>query len=92
MGRACGDTFRARCLRVFLLVYQDRDWRGLQISQMMVTNLLASSLEMYDAILFTRSLKDTTHIESPWVHKLSLPKKDLDEITQEAWIAALHSD
>ncbi len=58
---------------------------------MMVTNLLAPSLEMYDEILYKRSLRDTTYIDSPWVRKLILPKMDLDETTEAAWIAALRS-
>jgi MoaA/NifB/PqqE/SkfB family radical SAM enzyme len=65
--------------------------KRLRISQMMVTNLLAPSLEMYDEILYKRSLRDTTYIDSPWVRKLFLPKMDLDEITEAAWIAALRS-
>ncbi len=65
--------------------------KRLRISQLMVTNLLAPSLEMYDEILYNRSLRDPTYLNSPWVRKLSLPKIDLDDLTEAAWIAALRS-
>jgi MoaA/NifB/PqqE/SkfB family radical SAM enzyme len=65
--------------------------KRLRITQLMVTNLLAPSQELYDEILYKRSLRAPAYIQSPWVRKLSLPKIDFDGSVELAFIAALRS-
>jgi hypothetical protein len=56
-----------------------------------VSNVLPYTEEFVDERLYDRSIKNITYLTSPWMRKLSLPKMDLDEHTQKAFLAALNA-
>ena len=57
----------------------------------MVSNVLPYTAELQDEMLYTKSLRNIAYLPSTWLPHLSLPKMDLDETTQAAFLAALNS-
>jgi MoaA/NifB/PqqE/SkfB family radical SAM enzyme len=56
-----------------------------------VSNVLPYTAEMQAEMLYTHTLRDLTYMDSPWHAKLSLPRMDLNEKTQAAFVQALQS-
>jgi MoaA/NifB/PqqE/SkfB family radical SAM enzyme len=56
-----------------------------------VSNVLPYTEEFVEEKLYDRSIKNIAYLPSPWLRKLSLPKIDLDEHTERAFLAALNS-
>ncbi|MBK8904297.1 MAG: radical SAM protein [Anaerolineaceae bacterium] len=56
-----------------------------------VSNVLPYTEYMQPEMLYTRTLRDITYMSSPWQAKLSLPRMDINEITQNAFMQALQS-
>lgn len=56
-----------------------------------VSNVLPYTAAMQAEMLYTRTLRDLTYMDSPWHAKLSLPRMDLNEKTQTAFLQALQS-
>lgn len=56
-----------------------------------VSNVLPYTGEMNAEILYRRTLRNITYLQSPWLPQLSLPKMDLDDDTREIFSQALSS-
>ena len=56
-----------------------------------ISNVMPYTAEMQDERLYQRTLSDIAYMDSDWLPRLSLPKMDLDETTQEAFFGALNS-
>jgi MoaA/NifB/PqqE/SkfB family radical SAM enzyme len=65
--------------------------RRLGAKRFMVSNVLPYSEETQDEVLYKRTLRNITYLPSPYLPKLSLPRMDLNELTQEAFLKALDS-
>jgi MoaA/NifB/PqqE/SkfB family radical SAM enzyme len=66
--------------------------RSFGAKQFMVSNVLPYTAELEAEMLYKHTLKNIAYLPSPWLPRLSLPKMDLDETTQEAFLAALNSN
>jgi MoaA/NifB/PqqE/SkfB family radical SAM enzyme len=56
-----------------------------------VSNVLPYTEDMQAEMLYTNTLRNVTYMDSPWLPKLSLPRMDLDDKTQNAFVQALRS-
>jgi MoaA/NifB/PqqE/SkfB family radical SAM enzyme len=56
-----------------------------------VSNVLPYTENMQPEMLYTHTLRDITYMSSPWHPKLSLPRMDINEKTQNAFLQALQS-
>ncbi len=56
-----------------------------------VSNVMPYSEELQAERLYTRTIKDITYLDSPWLPKLNLPKMDLNATTWEPFFRALKS-
>jgi MoaA/NifB/PqqE/SkfB family radical SAM enzyme len=56
-----------------------------------VSNVMPYTEEMQDERLYTGTLRNIAYFSSPWLPRLSLPKMDIDPLTQEAFMQALNS-
>ncbi len=56
-----------------------------------VSNVMPYTAEMQAEMLYTHTLRNLTYMDSPWLPKLSLPRMDLDDTTQAAFVQALRS-
>lgn len=65
--------------------------RQLGAKHFSVSNVMPYTAEMQGEMLYTRTLSDITYMASLWLPRLSLPKMDIDETTQEAFLQALRS-
>lgn len=65
--------------------------RSLGAKYFSVSNVLPYTPEMQPEMLYTRTLRDVTYMSSPAQAKLSLPRMDINEKTQDAFLQALQS-
>lgn len=65
--------------------------RHVRATRFLVTNVLPYTPELISETLYEKTLKDVTYMSSPWLRKLSLPKMDINHITEGAFLRALHS-
>lgn len=65
--------------------------RRMGASLFMVSNVIPYNTEMQAERLYTRTLKNIAYMPSPFMPYLSLPKFDIDTLTQKAFIQALNS-
>lgn len=65
--------------------------KRLGAKRFMVSNVLPYTEEMQDEMLYKKTLRNITYLPSPWLPKLNLPRMDLDERTQAAFLKALNS-
>lgn len=65
--------------------------RSLGAKHFSVSNVLPYTEEMQAEMLYTRTLRNLTYMDSPWLPKLNLPRLDLTEQTQDAFLKALQS-
>jgi MoaA/NifB/PqqE/SkfB family radical SAM enzyme len=65
--------------------------RQLGVTRFMVSNVLPYTPELCDEMLYERTLQDISSTPSPWSPQLSLPRLDLDDATQEAFLHVLRS-
>ncbi len=65
--------------------------RSLGATKFSISNVLPYSEELADETLYGRSLKDIAYLSSINLPSVSLPKMDLDDVTREAFLGALHS-
>jgi MoaA/NifB/PqqE/SkfB family radical SAM enzyme len=63
--------------------------KRLGAKRFMVSNVLPYTEEMQGEMLYKGTLRNITYLPSPWLPKLSLPRMDLNELTQEAFLKAL---
>lgn len=66
--------------------------RSLGAKHFSVSNVMPYTADMQAEMLYTRTLRDITYMNSPWHAKLSLPRMDINEKTQDAFMQALQSD
>ena len=65
--------------------------RSLGATRFSVSNVLPYTPDMREETLFDRTLKDITYFSSSWFPRLSLPKMDINDLTRDAFFAALKS-
>jgi MoaA/NifB/PqqE/SkfB family radical SAM enzyme len=65
--------------------------KRLGAKQFMVTNVLPYTEDMQSDVLYHRTLRNITYLPSLYVPRLRIPKMDLDEVTQQAFLQALNS-
>jgi MoaA/NifB/PqqE/SkfB family radical SAM enzyme len=65
--------------------------RRLGVKRFMVSNVLPYTPELCDEVLYERTLHDITYQPSSWLPRLSIPKMDLNDTTQAAFLRALRS-
>ncbi|HEX7975426.1 MAG TPA: radical SAM protein [Anaerolineales bacterium] len=65
--------------------------RQLGARRFSVSNVMPYTSEMQDERLYVRTLRGIAYMASAWLPKLSLPKMDIDEQTQDAFFQALNS-
>lgn len=65
--------------------------RSVGATRFSVSNVLPYSDEMVPETLYDRSLHDAAYLASDYVPQVSLPKMDLNELTQEAFLGTLRS-
>lgn len=66
--------------------------RSLGAKHFSVSNVLPYTADMQAEMLYTHTLRDVTYMNSPWHAKLSLPRMDINDKTQDAFMQALQSD
>lgn len=66
--------------------------RSLGAKHFSVSNVLPYTAVMQAEMLYTHTLHDVTYMNSPWHAKLSLPRMDINDKTQDALMQALQSD
>lgn len=65
--------------------------RRLGVTRFMVSNVLPYTPELCDEVLYNRTLRDIAYLPSAWLPRLSFPKMDLNDDTEEAFLRALRS-
>lgn len=65
--------------------------RQLGAKHFLVSNVLPTTEDLQDEVLYKRSMIDLSYIPSATVPHLSLPKMDFDEVTQQALFRAFNS-
>ena len=65
--------------------------RKIGANRFSVSNVMPYTAEMQDEMLYRRTLRDIAYMSSSWLSKLSLPKIDINETTQEAFFQAMNS-
>lgn len=65
--------------------------RSLGAKHFSVSNVMPYTAEMQAEMLYTHTLRDLTYMDSPWHAKLRLPRMDINEKTQYAFMQALQS-
>lgn len=56
-----------------------------------VSNVLPYAAEMQAEMLYSRTLRNLSYMDSPWLPKLNLPRLDLNETTATPFLQALQS-
>jgi MoaA/NifB/PqqE/SkfB family radical SAM enzyme len=65
--------------------------RSLGAKHFSVSNVMPYTHEMQAEMLYTRTLRDMTYLDSPWLPRLNLPRLDFNDLTQTAFMQALQS-
>ena len=65
--------------------------QSLGARRFMVSNVLPYDEQMNRETLYTGALNNIAYLQSQWLPRLSIPKMDIDDTTQAAFIAALKS-
>ena len=65
--------------------------RRVGANRFLVSNVLPYTEELQGEMLYSGIMKNIAYTPSPWLPRLNLPKMDLNEVTQEAFFAALNS-
>ena len=65
--------------------------RSLDAKYFKVSNVLPYTEELRGEVLYQRVLSDITYLPSPWLRHLSLPKMEINDLTQDALLKALRS-
>ena len=66
--------------------------KHLRAAHFMVTNVMPYTPEMCAETLYDRTLRDVTYSPSQWLRHLSLPRMDIDDLTGQIFLQALHSN
>ncbi len=65
--------------------------RSLGAKRFSVSNVLPYTTELQQETLYDRTLKDIAYFSSVWLPELSLPKMEINELTQDVFLQALKS-
>lgn len=65
--------------------------RSLGAKHFSVSNVMPYTHEMQAEMLYTRTLRDMTYLDSPWLPKLNMPRLDFNDLTETAFMQALQS-
>lgn len=65
--------------------------RSLGASRFSVSNVLPYTEELRGETLYEHTLKDIAYFESVWLPSVNLPKMEINEVTQQAFLDALRS-
>jgi MoaA/NifB/PqqE/SkfB family radical SAM enzyme len=86
-----GIAFVAMARNIHDLPEVLRIGRSVGAKHFSVSNVLPYTHDMQAEMLYTHTLRNLTYMDSPWLPKLSLPRMDLNEQTQAAFVQALSS-
>lgn len=65
--------------------------RQLRANLFSVSNVMPYTSELQGEMLYNRTLRDITYMDSSWLPQLTLPKMDIDDLTREPFFGALSS-